>query len=278
MGHKFIDYAPRGSTVILSDDTIVPFHDTRGNVQVVIQDQFTDIVDLQVSIPIDTADIVINTAIDDTVVRIDSATTPVVGDLLCLKEFGGTKFFQGEILVVTPIGGTVYDVTVDSPLDFAYTTAHGCSLRDKNLNKDGSVTPVIAELSPEGLIAAWDITRMIVFISDGTSMDISTFGGLPALTRGVVFRKKNTTFKNIFNAKSNGDFGLHSYDITFDDRAAAGFFGFRSRRSFSGQDKNGVTIRLDPNESPDDAFQTIIQDDLTGLIDFRVVIQGHVVE
>lgn len=48
------------------------------------------------------------------------------------------------------------------------------------------------------------------------------------------------------------------------------------RRSFAGQDKNGVVIRLNGDQG--DEFQVIVQDNLTGLTHFRTVVQGHVVE
>lgn len=48
------------------------------------------------------------------------------------------------------------------------------------------------------------------------------------------------------------------------------------RRSFGGQDKNGVVIRVDGDLG--ESLELLIQDDLTGLETFRIVVQGHVVE
>ena len=47
-----------------------------------------------------------------------------------------------------------------------------------------------------------------------------------------------------------------------------------SRRTFGGQNKNGIVIRLKGDDN--DELQAIIQDDLTDLDHFHVIAQGHV--
>ena len=66
------------------------------------------------------------------------------------------------------------------------------------------------------------------------------------------------------------------YDVVYSDKAPAGYFGLNFRRTFGGQNKNGVVIRLCADDS--DTLQVIIQDDLTDLDDFSVIAQGHIVE
>ncbi len=218
--------------------------DFRGNVEVVKQDQFSEVIDLSISILLSEIDIVIPVNIDDKVIRIDSPILPLTGHQLCLKQRSLTSFYQGIILAVTPIAGSIYDLTLDSPFDAPFGIDDGCSLRNKNLAVDGSSTPIIANLSPRGLSTNWDITRVVFFISDATDMDSGKFGGMPALTNGIVLRKMNEVFKNIFNAKTNGDFRLRNYDLFFDDKAPAGLYSVSSKRTFNGDDKNGVTIGL----------------------------------
>ena len=67
------------------------------------------------------------------------------------------------------------------------------------------------------------------------------------------------------------------FDATYidDTLGPSGEYGFRTRRTFGGQNKNGVVIRLD---GEDDSFQLIVQDDLTGLTFMEAVAQGHVVD
>jgi hypothetical protein len=65
-------------------------------------------------------------------------------------------------------------------------------------------------------------------------------------------------------------------DLTYSDKAPAGFYGMRVRRSFNGPDKNDVVIELEKDTS--DELQLIIQDNLTGLTSFKIVAQGHRVD
>ena len=248
---------------------------TNNALEVAIQDQYTEIIDLHLSRLIQEVTIVTNTSIDDTVVTISSDSEPTNGNTVCFKE--DTAFYQGEILSHVANGDN-WDITLDSPLDYAFTTSGGCSERSINLAVDGSVTPARFTVSPFGLQAGteWDITRIMGAITDGSAMDDSTFGGITALTNGVFFRKKNGTYKNIFNAKTNADLKAHMYDVDYSDKAPAGQFGLNFRRTFAGQDKAGVTIRLRADD--EDSFECIIQDDLTGLTNFQIIAQGHVVE
>jgi hypothetical protein len=259
--------------------------ESNGAIAVNVQDQHSELVDLHLTQLIDTMTITSDRSVGDTTIPITCDTLPVVGNIACLKE--GTAFYQGEVLSFTGTG-PAYTLTVDNPLDFDYTTAGGCSLRTENLNVVGSHgSPQIFSISPAGLVDAdnplvgqrWDVVRVLFGITDATAMDDGMFGSIEdGLTNGIVIRKKNGTYKNIFNVKTNGDFALHTYDTSYipDTQGPGGLFGFRCRRTFGGQSKNGVTVRL--NADDDDEFQVLVQDDLTGLNSFKVVVQGHVVQ
>jgi hypothetical protein len=242
-------------------------------VDVKIQDQTTEIVDLHLFRNDGTFEIASPVAIDDTSLTVIDATGITAGTTLCFQE--GTAFMQADVLTV--VGTTL---TIDTPFDFPFTTSGGCSFGTNNLAVDGSVAPQIFSVSPKNLVdgARWDIVRLMISITSDTAMDDGKFGGIPKLTKGIVIRAKDGIHKNIFNAKSNGDFGLHNYDAQYvdDTLGPAGLYGFRSRRTFGGQNKNGVVIRL--NAITDDEIQVIVQDDLTGLESFEAVVQGHVVD
>ena len=107
-------------------------------------------------------------------------------------------------------------------------------------------------------------------------MDSAKFGGISALANGVVLRKVDGVYHNIFNIKTNGDFALRSFDVAYDDKAPAGSYGFRCRTTFAGQSKRGVTIRL--NGTSGDELQILNQDSLGALSHFNAIVQGHVVE
>jgi len=105
-------------------------------------------------------------------------------------------------------------------------------------------------------------------------MDDSKFGDIAGgLTNGVLLRQNNGEINNIWNVKTNGEFGLLAYDTAYTDKAPAGSEGFRFRNTYAGQSKHGVTLRLQPGET----LEILIQDDLSGLEVFNVMAQGHIV-
>ena len=234
-----------------------------------IQDQTTEIVDLYFNQNLDAVTLASNRSIDDTSFDLVAGHGASVGNTLCLVEAG--RYTQTTILSVV-----TNTITVDTPLDFAYTTAATCHLGEHDLSTTaGSLaTPQIYSIQPPPTVE-WDIVRIMIHIEDGTVMDSAKFGGITRLTNGVVLRVKNGIYKNIFNVKSNGEISERAYDIEYDPKAPAGVYGFRCRRTFGGQSKNGVVIRLDGDA--DDALQVLVQDDVTGLTHFHIIAQEHVV-
>lgn len=187
--------------------------------------------------------------------------------------FSGEGFFYFGEQMGSVIGNTV---TLDTPLDNNFSSVTSQVLRfSRELAVDGSITTQVFQIGPigEAQNVELDITRIMGYLQDGSSMDDSLFGGLPALSNGVVFRKNNGVFQNFWNAKSNGDLALLTFDFSYTSRAPSGSFGARFRNSYAGQEKHGVTIRLEPG----DILEILIQDDLSGLESFRMMAQGHVV-
>lgn len=253
---------------------------SNGALDVNIQDQVTEVVDLLLGNAVDALTVIAPASLYDTTVDIETTGhVPVLGDYLCLKE--NLAFNQSMILSAVALGGNQYRVTLDTPLDYAFDTDAGCSILNVNMAVDGSTTPVIFSVSPAGLDpdTAWDITRILGSMTHAGVPDDGKFGGIAALTKGVYTRVVNGTVKNGFNAKTNGDLSLRMYDVAYADAAPAGLNGTRFRRSINGQDKNGVALRLDGAVLAEDAheLQLVVQDDLTGLDAFHVVVQGHVV-
>ena len=233
---------------------------------VFVKDQNTPIIDLYIHQHGNDILLASDTNIDDRVITLQPGHGVIVGNYIGLKE--GVRFYEGQVLAVN-----INDITLDSPLDFAFTTAAGLQhIHIPDMNVNGSVDPVEFHIVPP-TESKWNITRIIFLIEDNVTMDTSKFGGIPALTNGVLVRVKNDIFKNIFNIKTNGEFALRSFDISYDDRAPAGVFGFRARVSFAGRSKRGVVIALDG--AKEDQIQIIIQDDLTGLTKFQAIAQGY---
>lgn len=281
-----LQFNPKGPWVILPDtNEVVSYHDVRGNVEVAIQDQFTPSFDLPVSEIVATpTTLALPTAVDDRTVEVTSAAGMAVGQTLNIVPAIAQlpRAYFGGIL---GIAGTT--ITVDTPLDYAYDAGEPVLALNRSLNVNGSVTPQSFFLrqippSPPYLPLALDLTRVLVQITTSTAPELSDFGDIAGgLTNGVILRKYSAVdpaeTRNITIAlKKNQDFALIAYDYsTFEAfNPGTGVHGIAVRYSFNGQEKHGVTIRLDPGET----FEVIIQDDLTSLLDFKLMCQGHIVD
>ena len=154
-------------------------------------------------------------------------------------------------------------------LNSNYSTLAFARSINTNMAVDGSVTPREFFIRPEFGYwdVEWDITRIICKITDGSSMDTGKFGGITSLTKGFNLRKKNGEFTNLWNVRNNGEFEDVAFDVSYSDKAPAGQFSFSMRKTWAGQSKSGVTVRLDPNQNEE--LEGLVQDDLTGLNDFH---------
>lgn len=109
-------------------------------------------------------------------------------------------------------------------------------------------------------------------------VDLTTFGDLAELTRGIVFRSVSSTgemtIRNIFNLKSNADLAniAYDFDVYAKTNPQQGVDGFTSRLTFGGQSKIGVVLRLEQDEN----LEMLIQDDIDGLTKLTVILEGHI--
>jgi hypothetical protein len=109
------------------------------------------------------------------------------------------------------------------------------------------------------------------------AVDLSKFGDIAGgITNGIVMRKVDGTYRNIFNVKTNGEMAgiMFDFDILSAQNVNQGQNGFNGRLTFAGQSKVGVTIRLAPGED----LQLLVRDDLTDLDLLEIVAEGHEVE
>jgi hypothetical protein len=202
-------------------------------------------------------------------------TATVDGSYLILFDVGSGRFMTCHVISIL---GLV--VTLDTQLDFEFPigTIVDVSITDMSVN--GSVTPQIFGIRGLGVVpginVSYDITRIIFTALCDTSVSLATFGDLPKLLRGLALRYRNGLSYNIFNVKTNEDIE----GITLDWKPYSklkpneGQDGFSARLTFAGEDKIGVVQRLRPGED----LEFIVQDDLTGLIKFDIIAEGHEVE
>lgn len=244
--------------------------DDLGRVEVSIQDQTTQIITARLFRNDGTFTLAADVAIGDKAFTAVADHDITAGDVLCFQS--GTQFMQASALTVD-----INDITIDVPFDFAYPAGTACSNGVANAAVNGAVTPVTFRVGPVGLAVGqkWDITQITLTMTDDTAMDDAKFGGITALTNGLLLRQNNGITHNMVNLKSNGAFILSGFDVSYADKAPAGIYGFRARRIFAGQANSGVTVRLNAGG---DLFQMIVQDDLSGLTTLHATVVGHLVD
>jgi len=244
-----------------------------GSLDVKVQDQTSAPVIFRLNKVIGETTLAIVTAIGDKSVTVADSTGMVINQYVSILSAPDNRFYLGKIL---GISGNI--ITLDTPLDFAFPVGTGMAFRNANMAVNGSVTPQV--FSVRGDIAdigvEIDITRIIFSMTCDTVVTFAKFGDLAALTNGIVLRRKNGTYNNIFNVKSNAEIAGIMYDMTIysADNPQQAVDGLNARLTFNGQSKIGIVIRIGPGED----LELIVQDDLSGLLNFEIMIEGHIVE
>jgi hypothetical protein len=245
-----------------------------GGLAINVQDQHTPIIIAYMNNEEASSTLATNpTVINDLSFDVVDATGFTIGGYLSIFSVPDNRFYLASILNI--VSNTI---TVDTPLDFAYPVGSFVTSGNRNMNVDGSTTPVIYGLrnTEEAIGSAFDITRIMFVCLTESSIDLSKFGDIAdGLTNGIVLRKKDGEIRNIFNVKTNGELKnmMYDFDISASTNPQQGQDGFVGRLTFSGQSKMGVTLRLEPGED----MQIIIQDDLTSLTRFAIIAEGHTV-
>lgn len=245
----------------------MPTLESNGGVPVNLQDQHSTIVNNYLTMTIGAVTLGVNTNLDDTVITLEAGHGTQVGEILNIKE--GTAFLQTGVLAVN-----VNEITLDMPLDFAFTTSAICERATPDMDVDGSSSIKVFKISPSGLTAGteWDITKMKLTMVCTGEPTAPKFGDLTALTNGIVLRKVDGTYKNLFNAKTNANIQEGTHDAKYLSKPN---FSFEASLFFAGQGNYGVTVRLCADG--DDELQVLVRDDIQGLVSLRVLAFGHVV-
>ena len=246
--------------------------ESNGGIPVNIQDQHTRALDLHfikaAGVP---TTLTTQAEPEDKTITVASTAGFVAGTVIGIFSGAGEFYFGKQVGAVS---GQI--VTLDTPVDKRFTTAISAVITATDqMAVNGSATTQIFQIGPIAVVRAIavDITRIMGYIQSSAAMDDALFGNLAALTNGVVLRVNNTRINNVWNIKTNGEFGLLCFDSTYTTKAPAGSFGYRFRNTYAGPTKHGVTLRLDAG----DTLEVLIQDNLTSLESFRMMAQGHIV-
>lgn len=200
---------------------------------------------------------------------VTDATGVLAGHVLCFKQNG--RQFQPTVLSIA--GAPTLEI--DSPFDYAFTAAANVTYGSMALNVDGSSTPVVFAVGAAPGTRL-DITQVRIALTDNAEMDDGKFGGITALTNGLVLQHytPSATY-HIGNAKTNGDLRLFCSG-EYASKAPSGSYGFIAVCHFGGQDNAGVVLRL--NGTAGDQIRMVVQDNLTALATAHAIAIGHVVE
>jgi hypothetical protein len=246
-----------------------------GAVSTNIQDQATDVIIVKFNRIEASVTLAEATQRDSYKIVVSDPTEADVGDYVVMFNPDSLRFSKAYILSIDT--DTLF---LDTPMDVAYPAGTFVDITTTNLAVNGSDTTKIFGLrgvseSPIGITV--DITRMIFHCQTSSAVDLSTFGDIEGgLVKGLVLRKVDGRYFNIWNAKTNGDLASMGYD--FDPTTATnpnqGQDGFLFRLTYAGQNKMGVVIRLGPGED----LQILVQDPLQTITLLEVIAEGHITQ
>jgi hypothetical protein len=267
-----------GSTYSTVGETAEAIADLCGTatVDVAIQDQTTDPIIQPFMLREGSTTLAISASLYDKSITVTSATGMELGDRLVIFDPAVIRF---SAFFINGISGNI--ITLDTPLDVAYSAGSFIDYGTINMALNGSVTPQIFGIrnpqgAPPDIDLSFDVTRIIVACTTDTAVDLNKFGDLAPLTNGLVLRYNDGRVFNIWNIKRNAGFAAIGYDWTpyASTNPNQGQDGFAFRLTFNGQSKMGVAIRL--NIGTD--LQIVVQDDLSLLDELSITAEGHVVQ
>lgn len=205
-----------------------------------------------------------------------AATGLVAGDAIFFAE--GNRSYTGEVSAAT--GGAPDTVTVRVPIPIVFTASAYVTkvLDDMSASSTGTIaSPDIFVVANDGTVSI-DVTRILLKMVTTSTPVLTDFGDIAGgLTNGCVLRKfnsANSNYQNIAHWKDNSDIAEYMYDMDILTALGVGNDGLKGRMSFGGQDKHGVVIRLEAG----DKLQLLIQDDISALTSFRIMVQGHITD
>jgi hypothetical protein len=214
------------------------------------------------------------TAIDDSSVTITDASGCSIGDYFGMFNADNPIDNRAYFGIIQNIATNT--VTLDTPIDFAFQIGDtaACFTRDMNVTASQGSPEVFQVEVGSAATQSIDITRLMFTCLTDSAVDLSKFGDIvDGIENGLVLRRVNGFTNNIWNIKTNGELAnlAYDFDVNTATNPAQGQDGFLCRYTFAGPDKHGVAVRLDPGDS----LQLIVQDDLSSLIKYRVIAEGH---
>lgn len=196
----------------------------------------------------------------------NSAIKPNTGETITLKE----KFniLQAEITAVKAIDEDIYEITVDSPSDKAFTASCKAEIGEKNLKGDGSIELQKASLRMDGMDenAIIEISAILFKLEDQNESLPESFGGRNKLKNGTVLRIVGENTKNILNVKNNKDFVMNFYKVSRPPKHLSKKYIVFAKKKY---DEMILSTK--------DKLEVIVQDDLEKMDDFQITVKIKVI-
>lgn len=203
---------------------------------------------------------------DDTVINVSSGHGFTTNDHMLINY--GSYFQQSMVTNVATDA-----ITIETPVGINIPITGTQIIRGSiEMNVDGSTTPVTYYCRIGAYSDPIDIQHLQVFMRDGSDGDYSSYGGISGgLTNGSFVRFTDTVDQNLGNYKNNGEYIQFGAEANFNTKAPAGEYSVDL--AFNLKETYGVVFRLVDNTY---ALTFTVQDDLTPLIEHRVVATGQV--
>ena len=256
----------------------------KGISDVAVQDQTTKPIIAKFNRVTNSTNLASDGSIGDTTITVTSATGIAIGSYIILFDPTSAKFMFATATSI--VGSPV--IALDTPLDFAFLTGTfvDVAITDLSTANGSLASPISFGLrgigAPPGVDLAVDITRLIFKCTCTSAVDLTTFCNFTKLTNGLLLRRRDGDFQNIFNVKDNGELAgiMYDFKVAAATNPQQGVDGFTSRLTFAGQNKIGVVIRLPIG----DDLEFLIQDDLLTaqggetITLLEIVAEGHIVQ
>lgn len=203
------------------------------------------------------------TNVNDVTINIDSNTNVSNGDAITIYE--DNRIFQSLV-----VSSTTTSITMASKIDYTFTTNAMVEVGPWNAAVDGSSTEQVFSIKAP-MSATLAINSVSGTILDGSDMDDAKFGGLSALSNGIIYRLQDGDVLQLALIVNNIGFFEYGFNIEYADKAPAGSYGFRFRRDLV--NINGSVLSL----TSDHELQLIVRDDLTDLTQFTTITNGRLI-
>ena len=205
---------------------------------------------------------------DSKTLILNDATGFNVGDKIDIEQGTTHIHMYREITVIA-----TNTLTINAAIDVDIPDGSGVTQTSFNMAVDGSSTPQIFTAIP-GLGEKVDIMRLLLAIVDDTAASDDKFGGITALINGVHIRKNinnGESYQTLAIWMANKDMKEDMYNLDYTDKAGPSNHGVNGRWTIF---ETGAVLNID--ETNNEFMECIIQDDLTGLVDFQIKVQGHI--